>query len=414
MLKKLMTVLVPGALVMAFAVVGSGGLDAQQPAAAAQGAGGRGGGGRGGVAPALFTNADTNHDGAVTRAELMATFERWYTDADQAKAGTISAAELTTVLTPAFPAPPPPLCGTGIHTPCAEHVAAMTAALPEKAYAKPAKPRKLLVYAIDNETPSKGFVHSSIALQAETMKAMGDKLGTWTTTISYDPADINTQNLVQYDAILLDNTTGCFLDQPGDPAATAARRAALLEFVRGGKGLGGIHASTDSYHSPCPNDAPAAGGRAGGGRGLGGGRGAGGGPGAQLATSIVTQADKNADQKVTMVEMTTLANEWFDKMDTDKTGRIAQADFAARYAAAQPRTGGLPGSRRRRPRCRRRRTCSPGGPRLNGAAGFRKLAGIQQDHRRLLQVPLGERHAHPGEGGRPEEPAHRHVRWEGL
>ena len=33
---------------------------------------------------------------------------------------------------------------------------------------------------------------------------------------------------------------------------TAARRAALLEFVRGGKGLVGLHAASDSYHGNPP------------------------------------------------------------------------------------------------------------------------------------------------------------------
>ncbi len=222
----------------------------------------------------------------------------------------------------------------------------MMAALPDKAYAKPAKPRKLLVYGIDNESPSQGFVHSSIAIQAAMMKAMGDKLGTWSTTISYNPADFNTENLKQYDAILLDSTTGCFLDQPGDKAATDARRAALLAFVREGKGLGGIHASTDSYHSRLPERSAGGwrGERVAAVRGRGGaGGGAAAGPGGQLATTIVTQADKNTDQKLTMAEMTALANEWFDKMDTDKSGRIAQADFAARYAAAQPQPAAAAG-----------------------------------------------------------------------
>jgi hypothetical protein len=347
MLKKSVAYLLAGASAMALVAFVSGGVNAeQQPAAGAAagpqgragGGGGRGGGG--GVAPALFSSADMNKDGSVTRAELMTMLERWFTETDAAKAGSITPAQLSTNLTAAFPAPPPPPpppCGTGIHTPCPQHVTAMMAALPDKAYAKPKKARKLLVYAIDNATPSKGFVHSSIAIQAEMMRAMGDKLGTWATTISYNPADINTENLKQYDAILLDNTTGCFLDQPGDKAATDARRAALLAFVREGKGLGGIHASTDSYHSTCPNDQPAAGAGARAGGGGGGGRGgAAAGPGGQLATTIVTQADKNTDQKLTMAEMTTLANEWFDKMDTDKSGRITQADFPARYAAAQP------------------------------------------------------------------------------
>src|SRR6185369_2208084 len=141
----------------------------------------------------------------------------------------------------------------------------------------------------------------------------------------------------------------------GDKAATDARRAALMEFVRGGKGLMGIHASTDSYHSACPNDAPVAGaaprGGGGGGAAAFGGGAAGGrgaaaaGPGGQLAASIVTQADKNTDQKLTLAEVSALANDWFDKMDTAKAGRIAQADFAARYAAAQPQPAAAAGGR---------------------------------------------------------------------
>src|SRR5690606_31066702 len=54
-------------------------------------------------------------------------------------------------------------------------------------------------------------------------------------------------NLAQYDAVFLDSTTGSFLDD-ADAAASEARRKALLDFVRGGKGLGGVHAATDSYH----------------------------------------------------------------------------------------------------------------------------------------------------------------------
>ena len=204
MVNRTMAQLLGSAAAMAVIAAVSGGVQAQQPAAGAgrQGAGFGARGGRGGnVAPALFTSADTNKDGVVTRAELVSLVERWFSDSDQGRTGSITPAQLTTTLEAAFPAPPappPPPCGTGIHTPCPEHVAAMMAALPDKAYATPKKPRKLLIYAIDNETPAKGFVHSSIAIQAATMKAMGDKLGTWSTTISYDPADFNTANLKQY------------------------------------------------------------------------------------------------------------------------------------------------------------------------------------------------------------------------
>jgi type 1 glutamine amidotransferase len=124
-----------------------------------------------------------------------------------------------------------------------EDLVQMMAALPERAPATPAQPRRVLVLA-----RAGGFVHSSIPLATRTIEALGQKTGAWTTVISYDPADINTANLAQYDAIFLASTTGAFLDDATDAAATAARRAAFMEFVRGGKGVAGIHAATDSYH----------------------------------------------------------------------------------------------------------------------------------------------------------------------
>jgi hypothetical protein len=137
----------------------------------------------------------------------------------------------------------------------------MMAALPDSAPAKPKQPRRVLVVA-----RAAGFVHSSIPLAARTIEALGQKTGAWTTVISYDASDVNTNNLKRYDAIFLAGTTGQFLDDPADAAATTARRAALLEFVRGGKGLAAIHAATDSYHgdagppaAPQPN-APVTGG----------------------------------------------------------------------------------------------------------------------------------------------------------
>jgi hypothetical protein len=131
----------------------------------------------------------------------------------------------------------------------------MMSALPDSAPAKPAKPRRVLILA-----RAQGFVHSSIPLAARTIEALGQKTGAWTSVITYNAADINADNLKQYDAVFLASTTGTFLDDPADAAATKARRDALLEFVRGGKGLAAVHAATDSYHgnagppaAPQPN-----------------------------------------------------------------------------------------------------------------------------------------------------------------
>src|SRR4029450_11904151 len=117
--------------------------------------------------------------------------------------------------------------------------------LPDKPPATPQKPRKVLIWS---RLPSAGYQHSSIPLAAKMIEEMGKKTGAWTSTTSWDLKDINAENLKQYDAIFLSNTTGTFLDDPDDPAGTEARRKAFQDFLTGGKGVAGIHATGDSYH----------------------------------------------------------------------------------------------------------------------------------------------------------------------
>jgi len=110
------------------------------------------------------------------------------------------------------------------------------AALPEKAPAKPQKPRKLLVFTLCT-----GFPHSSIEIAAESLRLMGEKTGAWTTVISNDPAIFTPEALKEFDAICFDNTTGSLF-------AEDAKKAALMDFVKGGKGVIGIHAATDCFY----------------------------------------------------------------------------------------------------------------------------------------------------------------------
>jgi type 1 glutamine amidotransferase len=194
----------------------------------------------------------------------------------------------------------------------------MVAALPTAPGAKPARARKVLVFA---HTGAGGWVHGSIPLTAKTVEALGNKGDLWSTTISYSLADITPANLKQYDAIFLDSTTACFLDDE-DTAATTARRAAFLDFVRSGKGVAGIHAATDSYHWDCAAEAKQAATT----------------PRTDaahvLAAQFIAQGDANGDKKISRQELATLADSWFDKLDTDKAGKVAQADFAARLTPA--------------------------------------------------------------------------------
>jgi len=126
-------------------------------------------------------------------------------------------------------------------------ISAMMATLPDKPYATPQSLRRVLVLG-----RAVGWVHTSIPLAAKMVEYLGDKTGAWMTTITYDSAAITPENLKQYDAIFLASTTGEFLDDPHDKAATDLRRRALLDFVKGGKGLAGVHAATDSYHTNGP------------------------------------------------------------------------------------------------------------------------------------------------------------------
>ncbi len=286
-------------------------VSAQQPPAG-QAQGGRGPG-RGGAGANVFTAADENRDGFVTKEELRATFAKWV-------GASATQEQLGSAIGAAFPQPTAPPRSAQNQTPNPADVEKMRAALPDHAPAKPKRPRKVLVLS-----KAAGFVHSCIPLVATTMEELGTKTGAWTATVTYDPATITAENLKQYDLLFLNNTTGAFLDDPNDEAATAARKKALLEFIRGGKGLAGIHAAGDSYHEakaamPAPG-APTASGR---------------GPGPQLAGQLMRAGDANQDQKLTREEAIALADSWFGKLDTANAGKVSQADFTARFASVLP------------------------------------------------------------------------------
>ncbi|GEM_PF-182136 len=85
------------------------------------------------------------------------------------------------------------------------------------------------------------------------------------------------------------------------------------------------------------------------GPGARGGRG-GLGVGGMLAAQMLAQGDKNADQKLAKDEISALADAWFDKLDTDKTGRLTPAQFTAKFGELLPPQnspgGGPPGGGR--------------------------------------------------------------------
>ena len=274
----------------------------------------------GGGNAALFPLLDADKDGALTRQELKAGLDAMYTKWDGAGTNAVTMEQVFRGLAAVIPAPPPAAPAPQNQVPNPEHVTAMLAALPEKAPVTAKQPRKVLVLG-----KADGFVHSSIPIAARTIEEMGKKLGAWSTTITYDPADINEANLKQYDAIFLASTTGQFLDDPKDAKITEARRKALLDFVRAGKGVAGIHAACDAYHRNAAQPANAQ-------------------PTNWAVLGIASRVmagDANTDGKLTRAELAGLADSWYDKLDTDKSGKVAQADFPQRFAAipasGQPR-----------------------------------------------------------------------------
>jgi type 1 glutamine amidotransferase len=292
------------------------------------------GGGAGRTAQALFTALDTDNDGTLTRAEIESGFNSWFTAWNTTNTGVLTRDQITAGLTKILPVMPPAKPGqantfnsAGNSTPInvlQPAVDAMLAALPTNPGVKPLHPRKVLVLG---HTGPAGFVHASIPLAAKAVEALGNQGGLWTTTVSYDANDINSNNLKQYDAIFLDSTTACFLDDK-DPAITAARRSAFLNFVRSGKGIAGIHAATDSYHTDCLASVAAAGGAAA--------------PNFMvtiLAAQLLAAGDKDHDNTVSRQEWSALAAGWFQKLDTGKTGQVSRADFTAHFSSLLPPPG---------------------------------------------------------------------------
>ena len=64
---------------------------------------------------------------------------------------------------------------------------------------------------------------------------------------------------------------------------------------------------------------------------------------ANLATQILTQADKDADQKISRDELRALADIWFDRMDTNKSGQIDHQRLVNGLLAAIPAAPPPPG-----------------------------------------------------------------------
>ena len=125
-----------------------------------------------------------------------------------------------------------------------------------KPSAKPAKPRKMLVYSV-----CRGFRHSSVPVCKVAMQVLGAETGAFEAVVSDDLANFEPDKIKQFDAICFNNTTReIFLPHPNDmknlsPAEQKAAKdrdarlkKSLVDFVKGGGGLVGIHAASDTFY----------------------------------------------------------------------------------------------------------------------------------------------------------------------
>jgi type 1 glutamine amidotransferase/HEAT repeat protein len=110
-------------------------------------------------------------------------------------------------------------------------------ALPKAASVKPAKPRKLLVFSL-----ATGFKHDSIPYGEKAFELMGQVTGAYEATLSKDMAVFEPASLKQFDAILMNNTTGELFTTP-------SLQQSLIDFVKSGKGFAGIHSASDCCYT---------------------------------------------------------------------------------------------------------------------------------------------------------------------
>jgi type 1 glutamine amidotransferase len=128
--------------------------------------------------------------------------------------------------------------------------------IPDAPYAKPAQPRKLLVFSKTN-----GFRHAAITTGKILLTEMGRKTGAFEAVISDDLDQFEIDNLKNYDAVCFMSTTGNVFQPRGDELKNmsdaekevATKREArlkdnLLKYITAGRGFIGIHAATDTCH----------------------------------------------------------------------------------------------------------------------------------------------------------------------
>jgi type 1 glutamine amidotransferase len=95
--------------------------------------------------------------------------------------------------------------------------------------------RHILYYTLTT-----GFRHDIIPYSKGVLRDVGREGGAFRVTVTEDASKITPEYLAQFDAVVL-NTTG-------QPFPTPQAKQAFLDFVRGGKGVVGVHSATDTHY----------------------------------------------------------------------------------------------------------------------------------------------------------------------
>lgn len=129
------------------------------------------------------------------------------------------------------------LGGVAVAQPLPQEQQQIAAAAPAQAIAQPKKPRTLLIF-----TRTEGFKHASIPVAAAAVVEMGRRTGAYAAVVRDDMAAFDREFLRTIDAICLISTTQLAFEDP-------QQRKNLLDFVRSGKGIAGIHAASDNFYT---------------------------------------------------------------------------------------------------------------------------------------------------------------------
>ena len=137
-----------------------------------------------------------------------------------------------------------------------KHVTAINAALPHAAIVAPEAARRVLVFSA-----TAGYRHPSIPTGKLALEKLGASTGAYATVVSDDPSNFEPDALQGFDAVVLLSPSKDFFMPPSkqrkdfsqeDWAWLQARHNRLvdnlLEYVKQGGGLVGIHAATDACY----------------------------------------------------------------------------------------------------------------------------------------------------------------------